>query len=334
MSARHLLRSLAYHTGALSLARLRQRNTLTVLMLHRVLDRPDPDFASADPAWTLSLSLFEQLLDFVVRHYSVVSLGDVISAREGLRPLPQRALLITFDDGWADNLRYAAPVLRRKGLPAVVFAVPAAIASPGQCWWQELVFAATRQRKLDGWLARDEVRHAIAALGDEPNGLEIVSRLGVMEEAARERLLAGIPASPYHARMMLEPGELQQLIEHGVAIGLHGYSHVPLTRVPDVTAELRLAREAVDALSGGKATISALGCPHGLYDDKVIDAARAQGIRHIFTSDPHLNATQGGMLDRTRTFGRINVTGRHIELAPGELDPAGAARWLWARDIR
>lgn len=268
MSARYLLRSLAYHTGALSLARLRQRDTLTAIMLHRVLDRADPDFASADPAWTLSLSLFEQLLDFVVRHYSVVSLGDVISAQEGVRPLPQRALLITFDDGWADNLRYAAPVLRRMGLPAVVFAVPAAI------------------------------------------------------------------ASPCHARMMLEPGDVQQLIEHGVAIGLHGYSHVPLTRVPDVAAELRLAREAVEALSGGKATISALGCPHGVYDDVVIDAARAQGIKHIFTSDPHLNATQGGMLDRTRTIGRINVVGRHIELARDELDPAGAARWLWARDVR
>ena len=334
MSARHLLRSLAYHTGALSLARLRQRDALTAIMLHRVLDRADPDFASADPAWTLSLSLFEQLLDFVVRHYSVVSLGDVISAQEGVRPLPRRALLITFDDGWADNLRYAAPVLRRMGLPAVVFAVPAAIASPGQCWWQELVFAAARLGKLDGWLVRDEVRHAIAALGDEPNGLDIVSRLGVMEEAARERLLAGMPASPYHARMMLEPGDVQRLIEHGVAIGLHGYSHVPLTRVSDVAAELRLACEAVEALSGSKATISALGCPHGLYDDVVIDAARAQGIKHIFTSDPHLNATQGGMLDRTRTIGRINVVGRHIELARDELDPAGAARWLWARDVR
>ena len=334
MSARHLLRRAAYHTGALSLARLRQRDTLTVLMLHRVLDRADPDFASADPAWTLSLSLFEQLLDFAVRHYNVVSLSDVISAQEGLRPLPRHALLITFDDGWADNLRYAAPALSHKGLPAVVFAVPSAIASPGESWWQELVFAAARLRKLDGWMARADVRDVVAALGDEPNGLDIVSLLGVMDEAARERLLAGFPAPFYHARMMLEPGDLRQLIGHGIDVGLHGYSHVPLTRVPDVTTELRLAREAVAALSDGKATISALGCPHGQYDNKVIEAARAQGIKHIFTSDPHLNATQAGMLDRARTIGRINVVGRHIELAPGELDPAGAARWLWARDVR
>jgi hypothetical protein len=54
----------------------------------------------------------------------------------------------------------------------------------------------------------------------------------------------------------------------------------------------------------------------------------------VFTSDPFLNQTQRGMLDGKRTLGRVNVVARHIEAAPGELDPAGAARWLWARECR
>ena len=334
MSAWHLLRSVAFHSGALSLARRRQRHTLTALMLHRVLDATDPDYASADPAWTLPLLLFEQLLEFLVAHYDVVGLPDVIAAQEGIRPLPAHALLITFDDGWADNLRYAAPALSRKGIPAVVFAVPAAIAAPGRCWWQELVFAAARFDVLDVWLARQDVRQALAGLGERPHGLDIVSRLGAMDQAARDRLLADLPARQYHARMMLEPDELQQLQRYGIAVGLHGYSHLPLTRVRDVAAELRDAREAVHALSAGHATISALGCPHGLYDDDVVAAAYAQGIKHVFTSDPHLNITRNGMLDPARTIGRINVVARHIERAPGELDRAAAARWLWARDMR
>lgn len=329
-----LLRSLAYHSGALSLARTRQRDSLTVLMLHRVLDQADPDFASADPIWTLSLSLFDQFLGFLHRHYDVVSLADVVAAQEGTRPLPSRAVLITFDDGWADNLRYAAPALQRHGLPAVVFAVAEPIAEPGRAWWQEIVFAASRHDMLDDWLSRTEVKDALTGLGAKPRGIDIVSRLGLMEPAARDVLVATLPALPCHARMMLDPGELRQLADYRIDVGLHGYSHVPLTAVPDIAEELRRARETIEELSAETANTTALGCPHGQYDGKVVAEAFAQGITHVFTSDPYLNQTQRGMLDGQRTLGRINVVARHIEAAPGELDPAGAARWLWARECR
>jgi peptidoglycan/xylan/chitin deacetylase (PgdA/CDA1 family) len=249
-AARQTLRSLAYRSGALSLARLRQRDTLTVLMLHRVLDQADPDFAYADPAWTLSLSLFEQFLEFLVRHYEIVCLADVIAAQEGERRLPPRAILITFDDGWADNLRYAAPALRRHGLPAVVFAVGEPIASPERAWWQELVFAAARLHMMDEWLRHPEVRHALEGLGEQPAGLTVVSRLGVMDQAKRDSLLATLPANQCHARMMLTAEELRKLAEYRIDVGLHGYTHVPLTAVPDIEQELRCARETIGALSG------------------------------------------------------------------------------------
>ncbi len=329
-----LLRSLAYHSGALSLARTRQRDTLTVLMLHRVLDQADPDFANADPIWTLSLSLFDQFLGFLRKHYDVVGLADVIDAQEGIRPLPSRAVLITFDDGWADNLRYAAPALQRHGLPAVVFAVGQAIAETSCAWWQEIVFAAARRDAMDDWFAGPEVKAVLVGLGERPRGIDIVTRLGLMEPGARDALVATLPALPCHARMMLEPGELRQLADYQIDVALHGYSHVPLTAVTDVAEELRRARESIEELSKGTANTTALGCPHGQYDSDVVAEAHAQGIKHVFTSDPWLNATRYGMLDRTRTLGRINVVARHIEAAPGELDPAGAARWLWARECR
>jgi peptidoglycan/xylan/chitin deacetylase (PgdA/CDA1 family) len=314
--------------------RARQRDTLTVLMLHRVLDQADPDFANADPIWTLSLSLFEQFLGFLCKHYDVVGLAEVIDAQEGIRPLPSRAALITFDDGWADNLRYAAPALQRHGLPAVVFAVGEAIAEPGRAWWQENVFAAARRDAMDDWLARPEVKDALAGLGAKPRGIDIVSRLGLNEPAARDAIVATLPALPCHARMMLDPGELRQLTDYRIDVALHGYTHVPLTAVADIAEELRRARESIEELSKGTANTTALGCPHGQYDGKVVAEAFAQGISHVFTSDPHLNQTERGMLDGKRTLGRINVVARHIEAAAGELDPAGAARWLWARECR
>ena len=315
---RPILRQVAYRSGALSLARSRLRHALTVIMLHRVIDPADADFAQSDPTWTLPAPLFDRLLSFVRDHYAVVGLRDVMQASEGARCLPDHALLITFDDGWADNLRYAAPLLRSHGLPAVVFAVPDAILSPSDRWWQEQVFAAARFGELPG------------------NGspIELIARMVPMETDERARILATLPVRPCHARMMLTPEELPQLAGYGIDVGLHGYSHLPLTMVADVAAELTRSQQAIAQLSRGSATTTALGCPHGRYDDRVIAGVHAAGVTLVFTSDAHLNQTHDGALAPSRPLGRINVEASQIGNGSQRFDPSAAARWLWARDCR
>jgi len=44
-----------------------------------------------------------------------------LEARRGTRPLPPHPLLISFDDGWDDNVRYAAPILAAQGTPWALF---------------------------------------------------------------------------------------------------------------------------------------------------------------------------------------------------------------------
>ena len=329
---RRLLRTASYRSGALSLARTRLRRALTVVMLHRVMDPADPDFAQADPEFTLSTPLFDQLLGFFVRHYAVVSLDDVMRAREGVRKLPDHALLITFDDGWADNFRYAAPLLKERGLPAVVFAAAEPILSTSKAWWQEQVFAAARAGLLDDWLAKHADRGRLAMTGNNSAGaLALVVRLGRMAEEERSAMLADLPAAPCQARMMLEPKELPQLAEYGIALGIHGFTHLPLTEIADVEGELGRARAAIAAISEGTAVTEALALPHSRYNDAVIAAASAAGIKHIFTGDPHLERTSGGMLPIRPTLCRIHINGDYIARGRDRLDPAAAARWLWDR---
>jgi peptidoglycan/xylan/chitin deacetylase (PgdA/CDA1 family) len=325
---RPLLRKVAYRSGALGLDRARRRHALTVVMLHRVMDPADPDAALADPTYTLSLPLFVHLLEFLRRHYAIVSLADVMVAHDASRSLPDHALLITFDDGWADNLRYAAPALKSLNIPAVVFVVPEAVLSPDDAWWQERVFAADRNGALQPWLG--QCGDALSDAGS--SALDVVTRLGTIDEAKRQQFLLALPSSPCRRRMMLTKQELSRLPQFGIDVGLHGYSHLPLTSVADVTAELTRAKDAIDAVDGISAR-AALGCPHGRYDARVVQDARSAGIKLIFTSDPCLNATQDGMLGRDQVLGRINVIERHITGPAGRLDPSAAARWLWAREV-
>ena len=219
-------------------------------MLHRVIDPADPDFGLADPTYTLSLPLFVVFLKFLRAHYEVVRLADVMAAQDGTGRLPEHALLVTFDDGWADNLRYAAPALSEHGIPAVVFVVAEAILARTDAWWHERVFTASRDGTLAEWLNQLGVGGSACGPG-VPAAIDVVARLGSMDEGAREELLLTLSSPPCSRRMMLEPDELPQLARYAIDIGLHGYSHVPLTRVPDVAAEMARAGTAIKRMSGG-----------------------------------------------------------------------------------
>ncbi len=91
------------------------RRTLRVLMYHKVNATPE------NPV-TVPPALFAQQMDHLEgAGYRVVGLDDVLSHYRDGRPLPPRAVLITFDDGYRDNLENALPILERHGFQAVMF---------------------------------------------------------------------------------------------------------------------------------------------------------------------------------------------------------------------
>ncbi|HZC30730.1 MAG TPA: polysaccharide deacetylase family protein [Gaiellaceae bacterium] len=89
--------------------------TLRVLMYHKVNDLPSNRMS-------MPVSLFdEQMAQLKELGYEAVGLDAVIDHYVQDAPLPRGAVLITFDDGYRDNLLNAAPVLQRHGYPAVQF---------------------------------------------------------------------------------------------------------------------------------------------------------------------------------------------------------------------
>ncbi|MEI8105439.1 MAG: polysaccharide deacetylase family protein [Actinomycetes bacterium] len=94
-------------------------STLRVLMYHKINDIPD------NPT-TVPVGRFdEQLAQVTELGYEVVDLDAVLDHYTLGTPLPSKAVLITFDDGYRDILENALPVLQKHGFPAVIF-VPVA----------------------------------------------------------------------------------------------------------------------------------------------------------------------------------------------------------------
>ena len=88
---------------------------LRVLMYHKINDH------DGNPL-SVPVALFdEQMAQLGELGYTVVDLDSVLAHYVDRKPLPPRAVLITFDDGYRDNLENAVGVLRRHGYPAVLF---------------------------------------------------------------------------------------------------------------------------------------------------------------------------------------------------------------------
>ena len=324
-----LTRRFLYASGLLPLYhRIRNTDTLTVVMFHRTLSADDPRWATCDPDYTLPRDVFAQVLGFVRRHYNVVSVDEVLAARAGKARLPPRALLLTFDDGWADNVDHALPELQRAGLPGLMFVVADAVGRR-QPFWQEQLIAAWRR----GVLPIADLASALGAADGAGGAIQmptgegelaglrkLIARIEDLPRDERARLLAPFAAAMDDGlRHMVDAPELDRLRAGGVALGLHGKTHVPMTRAEDLEAELGGARASLAASlrdesgADGGNLAQTMSFPHGAFDMKIADRAHQAGYELLFTSVPVLNPTRAGtgwLLGRTG-FETDTVVDRH-----------------------
>jgi peptidoglycan/xylan/chitin deacetylase (PgdA/CDA1 family) len=156
MPSKSLLCSLYKHSGlALAqeiIARWWGRQFMAILLFHRVTDLIPED------GLTVSTARFRRLCRMLQSNFHVLRLEEVFAILRGGLPMPRRAVAITFDDCYRDNL-FAAQVLAEHGLPAAFF-VPTAFVDTDR------VFSWDASLPRLSNLTWDDVRQ-IARLGHE-----------------------------------------------------------------------------------------------------------------------------------------------------------------------
>lgn len=116
-----------FHTG---LHRRLLRGRAIIALFHRVDDR----YGGTDI--TVTCDEFSRTVRFFKRFCSVVTLGDLLERLRGGEDI-SGCVVITFDDGYLDNFKNAAPLLAKEGLPASFFVSTEFIESTRQPWWDE-----------------------------------------------------------------------------------------------------------------------------------------------------------------------------------------------------
>lgn len=117
-----ILFALLYRLGVTKFAAWWNRNRVVFLCYHGVTEQPRR--SSDDPKGLHVNHLrFAAQLDFLQRHYNVVSLQDYWIAHNGGQQLGHYSVVLTFDDGFRNFLTVAAPLLSARKLPAIVFLI-------------------------------------------------------------------------------------------------------------------------------------------------------------------------------------------------------------------
>lgn len=103
-----------------------------ILMYHRVTE------VNIDP-WSICVTPenFAEQLEVLQKYAHPISLQELAQAHRDDK-IPHRAVAITFDDGYADNLHYAKPLLELYDIPATVFVSTGYIGKEYEFWWDEL----------------------------------------------------------------------------------------------------------------------------------------------------------------------------------------------------
>lgn len=221
---------------------------------------------------------FRQQADYLRNVMTPVTLGDVLDAQGGGRPLPARAVLVTFDDGDRTVYEHALPILQSRGIPSVVFVIAGLIGTDHPAWFFE---------------ARELVRRGVplhdAATSSPDAAVNELKRMP--DDERREALLRLRERAGFSVlQPQLTASELRAMEAAGMLVGSHTDTHPCLDRCSDAMVEQELTR-AHDRLTEwlGHAP-RAFAYPNGNGDPRVEALLGRLGYEGAFLFDHRIGA--------------------------------------------
>jgi peptidoglycan/xylan/chitin deacetylase (PgdA/CDA1 family) len=226
--------------------RLPAASQLIVVNYHRIGGRNETDF---DPGvFSADVDALDAQISALKRRYAIVDEAEALDIVGGARPRRGKAILLTFDDGYIDNLTLAAPVLRSNGIKALFFLVTDFLANPNQIpRWDRIAWLVRRCNGRRLVLSKPERLSVLVRDEDLMATIrEVLRRYWSAAQKDASTLLAELEACASTGlmqndeRLLMNWDDACQLRDLGMDLGLHTHTHAMLSQlsVEDQTKEL------------------------------------------------------------------------------------------------
>lgn len=269
--------------------------SLRVLMYHRIVNPSDVADGESRSLVSATPAEFDRQMRLLASRYRVVSAQEVLDSVHRGKPLPSRAVLLTFDDGYRDFGEIAWPIMRQYGLPATLFVPTAVPDAPGRrFWWDRLAgsFARTSRDLLIGMpcgtlrLDDEASRNAsLRTLFEYLKSIPHEEAMSLVESICKE---LGEPTD-------LPPSihswdELRILVDDGVTVAAHTRTHPALTRMTGEAAQAEIRGARQDLVRELGSSVPIFSYPFGDHNDQVADLVRSEGFKVAVTCEVGHNA--------------------------------------------
>lgn len=263
----------------------------------------------------LDSNLFEEQLIFFKDNYNVITMEDVLDCYEGKKSLPEKALLLTFDDGYIDNYTVALPLLKKYGfqgsffIPAKTFCenkmldvnkihfILASVLANSNIsnLVQDIMKLVDEYRLHNKDIPDNESLYEEYAVANRFDDKDTVFCKRVLQNALPEEIrneissklfvkYVGVPENVFAKELYMNKDQISLMKSEGMFIGLHGYDHYWLGKLED-----SLMKEDIDkALDAMSEFIDkdrwVINFPYGSYNDRVIEYVASKGCVCSFNS--------------------------------------------------
>lgn len=261
---------------------------LSILIFHRVRSQPDALFP-LEP----DISRFAEVIAWVSRWFNVMPLDQAVSQLTR-GTLPARAAAITFDDGYADNVSNALPILQRHGASATFFVATGFL--DGGCMWNDALIETLRRspkKELDlrdaglGWFPIEtwaQKRHAIDHLLGRIKYLAPDQRRQTVESVV-DRAQGRLPGS-----LMMRSEQVRHMRNAGMQIGAHTCSHPILQQATDAQcwSEITTSKAVLESLLDEPVRLFAYpnGKPGADYTARHVAMVKEAGFAAALSTTP------------------------------------------------
>lgn len=263
----------------------------------------------------LDVKLFREQIAFMKSNFNIVTMEQALEAISTKEKLPEKALLLTFDDGYADNYTVAMPVLEEYGVQGSFF-IPGKTFTTHQLLDVNKIHYALAsaniynlvedlKKEMDYYRGQEFqyasteelfAKYAVASRFDIKETVFVKQMLQtVLPEKLRNiissKLFAkyvGVTEEQLAYELYMSEEQIRTMKRHGMFIGIHGYDHYWLGNLPveQMENDISLALDALDEFVDRKQWV--MNYPYGNYNKDVLAYISKQGACLGLTTEVRL----------------------------------------------